>query len=104
MFRQTPETSIGTSIVRKKDTQGEKEEWKGCCSVGPRKGRGIQWSVFGCFSKNEHTQVLLLDRSAPFMNDIVISKDRVIKLLKGLNPPKALWPDELHPRVLQRTG
>ena len=25
-----------------------KEEWKGCCSVGPRKDRGIQWSVYGC--------------------------------------------------------
>ena len=25
----------------------EKEERKGCCSVGPRKGRGIQWSVYG---------------------------------------------------------
>ena len=35
------------------------------------------------FNKNEHTQVPLLDRSAPFMNDIVISKDGVIKLLKG---------------------
>ena len=51
--------------------------------------------------KNEHTQVPLLDRSAPFMNDIVISKDGVIKLLKGLNPSKALGPDELHPRVLK---
>ena len=53
------------------------------------------------FNKNKHTQVLLLDRSAPFMNDIVISKDGVIKLLKGLNPSKALGPDELHPRVLK---
>ena len=35
------------------------------------------------------------------MNDIVISKDGVIKLLKGLNPPKALGPDELRPRVLK---
>ena len=26
----------------------EKEAWKGCSSVGPRKGRGIQWSVYGC--------------------------------------------------------
>ena len=52
------------------------------------------------FSKNEHTQVSLLDRSATFMNDIVVSKDGVIKLLKGLNPSKALGPDELHPRVL----
>ena len=48
------------------------------------------------FSKNEHTQVLLLDRSAPFMDDIVVSKDRLTKLLKGLNPSKALGPDELH--------
>ena len=35
------------------------------------------------------------------MNDIVISKDGVIKFLKGLNPSKALGPDELHPRVLK---
>ena len=35
------------------------------------------------------------------MNDIAVSKDRVIKLLKGLNPSKALGPDELHPRVLK---
>ena len=53
------------------------------------------------FNKNEHTQVPLLDRSAPFMNDIVISKDGVIKLLKGLNPTKALGPDERHHRVLK---
>ena len=31
----------------------------------------------------------------------VVSKDGVIKLLKGLNPSKALGPDELHPRVLK---
>ena len=53
------------------------------------------------FNKNEHTQVPLLDRSAPFMNDIVVSKEGVIKLLKGLNPSKALGPDGLHPRVLK---
>ena len=50
------------------------------------------------FIKNERTQVPLLDRSAPF---IVVSKDGVIKLLKGLNPSKALGPDEFHPRVLK---
>ena len=33
------------------------------------------------------------------MNDIAVSKAGVIKLLKGLNPSKALGPDELHPRV-----
>ena len=53
------------------------------------------------FSKNGHTQVPLPDKSAPFMNDIAVSKDGVIKLLKGLNPSKALGPDELHLRVLK---
>ena len=53
------------------------------------------------FNKNEHSQVLLPNRSAPFMNDIVVLAVGVIKLLKGLNPCKALGPDELHPRVLK---
>ena len=52
-------------------------------------------------NKNEHTQFPLLDRSSPFMDDIVVSKDEVIKLLKVLNPSKALGPDERHPRVLK---
>ena len=30
----------------------------------------------------------------------VVSKDGAAKLLKGLNPAKALGPDALHPRVL----
>ena len=34
------------------------------------------------------------------MNDIAVSKDGVIKLLKGLTS-KALGSDELHPRVLK---
>ena len=56
------------------------------------------------FNKNEHTQVSLLDRSAPFMNATAVSKDGVIKLLKGLNPSKALGLDELHPRVLKEVA
>ena len=35
------------------------------------------------------------------MNDTAVSNDGVIKFLKGLNPSKALGPDELHPRVLK---
>ena len=53
------------------------------------------------FTKSEYKQVPLLDRSAPFMHDILITKEGVTKLLKGLNPSKALGPDELHPRVLK---
>ena len=53
------------------------------------------------FTKSEHSQVPLLDRSAPFMEDSVVTKEGVTKLLKGLNTSKALGPDELHPRVLK---
>ena len=35
------------------------------------------------------------------MDNIVVLSEEVIKLLKGLNPSKALGPDELHPRVLK---
>ena len=31
----------------------------------------------------------------------MLTKEGVIKLLKGLNPSKALGPDELYPRVLK---
>ena len=40
-------------------------------------------------------------RSQIGMNDIVVSAVGVTKLLKGLNPSKALGPDELHPKVLK---
>ena len=53
------------------------------------------------FTKSEHSQVPLLDRSAPFIEDIVVTKEGVTKLLKGLNPSKALGSNELQPRVLK---
>ena len=34
------------------------------------------------------------------MDDIAVSNEGVTKLVKVLNPSKALGPDELHPRVL----
>ena len=53
------------------------------------------------FTKSEYSLVPLLDRSAPFMKDIVVTKEGVTELLKGLNSSKALGPDEGHPRVLK---
>ena len=104
MLRQTPETSIGTSS-QKKDTQGipplKRKNGKGVAQSDLGKAKEFNGQFTDVFNKNEHTQVPLLDRSAPFMNDIAVSKDGVIKLLKGLNPSKALGPDELQPRVLK---
>ena len=53
------------------------------------------------FTKSENSQDPLLDKSAHFMEDIAVTKEGVTKLLKGLNPSKALGPDELHPRGLK---
>ena len=53
------------------------------------------------FNKSDHSEVPFLSRSAPFMDDIVVSNEDVTKLLKGFNPSKALGPDELHTRVLK---
>ena len=90
---------------QKKDTQGipplKRKNGKGVAQSDLEKAEEFNDQFTDVFSKNEHTQVPLLDRSAPFMNDIAVSKDGVIKLLKGLNPSKALGPDELHPRVLK---
>ena len=38
------------------------------------------------------------------MGEIVVTKEGVAKLLKGLNPSKALGPVELHHRVLKELG
>ena len=90
---------------QKKDTQGipplKRKNGKGVAQSDLEKAEEFNGQFTDVFSKNEHTQVPLLDRSAPFINDIAVSKDGVIKLLKGLNPSKALVPDELHPRVLK---
>ena len=89
----------------KKDTQGipplKRKNGKGVAQSDLEKAEEFNGQFTDVFNKNEHTQVPLLDRSAPFMNDIVVSKDGLIKLLKGLNPSKALGPDELHPRILK---
>ena len=58
---------------------------KGVAQSNLEKAEEFNGQFTDVFNKNEHTQVPLLDRSAPFMNDIVISKDGVIKLLKGFS-------------------
>ena len=90
---------------QKKDAQGippmKRKNEKGVAQSDLEQVEEFNSQFTDVFNKNEHTQVPLLDRSAPFMNDIAVSKDGVIKLLKGLNPSMALGPDELHPSVLK---
>ena len=44
---------------------------------------------------------MVSSRMFSLMHDIVVTKEEATKLLKGLNPSKALGPDELHPRFLK---
>ena len=90
---------------QKKDVQGipplKKRNCSGVAQSESEKAAEFNGQFTDVFTKSEYSQVPLLDRSAPFMEDIVVTKEGVIKLLKGLNPSKALGPDELHPRVLK---
>ena len=70
---------------QKKDTQSipplKRKNGKGVAQSDLEKAEEFNGQFTNVFNKNEHTQVPLLDRSAPFMNDIAVSKD--------VNPSKA---------------
>ena len=90
---------------QKKDTQGipplKKRNGSGIAQSEFEKAEEFNGQFSDVFTKSEYKQVPLMDRSAPFMHDIVVTKEGVTKLLKGLNQSKALGPDELHHRVLK---
>ena len=71
------------SIVRIKDTQDipplKRTNGNGVAQSDLEKAEESNGQLTDVFNKNEHTQVPLLDRSAPFMDDIVVSKDGVTK-------------------------
>ena len=80
---------------------GQKKDTQGIPPFKRRNGNGVAESELeqadefnsqftDVFNKNEHSQVPFPNRLAPFMNDIVVSAVGVTKLLKGLNPSKAL--------------
>ena len=90
---------------QKKDAQGipplKKRNASGVAQSDSEKAAEFNGQFTDSPTKSGYSQVPLLDRSAPFMEDIVVTKEGVTKLLKSLNPSKALGPDELHPRVLK---
>ena len=74
---------------QKKDSQCipplKRKNGKGVVESDLEKSEEFNGQSTDVVNKNYHTQVPLLNRSAPFMNDIVVSKDGVIKLLISLN-------------------
>ena len=51
------------------------------------------------FTKTEYSQFPLSDRSVPFMEEIVVTKECVAKPLQSLGPSKTFGHDELHPML-----
>ena len=92
---------------QKKDTQGipplKRRNGSGLAESELEQAEEFNGQFTDVFNKSEHTQVPLPNRSAPFLKEIHVSAEGVTKLLTGLNPSKALGPDELHPS-LKRTG
>ena len=81
---------------QKKDTQGipPLKRRNGSVLAEPELGQADEFNgqFTDVFNKTEHTQVPLPNRLSPFMEDIHVSAEGVTKLLKGLNPSKALGP------------
>ena len=90
---------------QKKDTQRipplKRRNGSGLAELELEQAEEFNGQFTDVFNKSEHSQVLLPNRSAPFLEDSHVSAESVTKLLKGLKPSKALGPDELHPRVLK---
>ena len=72
---------------QKKDTQGipplKKRSGNGVAQSDLEKAEEFNGQFMDVFSKNEHSLSPLLDRSAFFMDDVIVSKDRVTKLSFG---------------------
>ena len=77
---------------QKKDAKGipplKKRNGCGVAQSDSEKAAEFNVQFTDVFTKSGYSQVHLLDRSVPFMEDIVVIKEGVIKLLKGLNPSK----------------
>ena len=90
---------------QKEDRQGipplKKRGGNGVAELDSERAEELIGQFSNAFNKTEYNEVPLTRRSAPSMDSIMVSTEGVIKLLKGLNPSKALGPDELHPRVLK---
>ena len=71
------------------------------CSVWNWADWGVQWSVYWCSLQNFGKWGPSTWEVSPAYERHSRFKWRCYKMMKGLNPSKALRPDELHPRVLK---
>ena len=82
------------TISQRKDNQGipplKKRNGSGLAESETEQVEEFNGQFTYVFSKTSENEVPLLEKSAPPMSDIHISNEGVIKMMKGLNPSKAL--------------
>ena len=81
MSRLIPRIFTGISPLKKRNGIGVAQSES-------MKAAEFNGQFTGVFTKSEYSQTPPPDRSAPFMEDIVVTKEGVTKRLKGLNPSK----------------
>ena len=105
-LRLTPKTSVGIQTVKKErqpgypSSQNEREMVVVWLSE-TEQAEEFNGQFTDVCSKTSENEVPLLEKSTLSMSDIYISNEGDIKMMKGLNPSKALGPDEFHPGVLK---
>ena len=93
---------------QRKDNQGipplKRRNGSGLAESKTEQAEEFSGQFTDVFSKTSENEVPLLEKTSPPMSDIHILNEGVIKMLKGLNPSKALKPDEFYTRVLKELG
>ena len=102
-FKANPQDFCRYINSQKEDNQGipplKRRRRTGITASEIKQAEEFNGQFMDVFNKSDLCEVPFLGRLAPFMDDIVVSNEGVTKLLKGLNPSKALGPDD--PRVIK---
>ena len=68
----------------------EKRGGNGVADLDSERAEELISQFSDAFNKTEYNGIPLTGRSSPFMDSIVVSSEGMIKLVKRLNPSKAL--------------
>ena len=92
-FKANPRDFYRFIKCQEKDTQAipplKKRNGSGIAQSEFEEAEELNGQFSNVFTISKYKQVLLLDRSAQFMHDIVVTEVGVTKLHRGLNPSKA---------------
>ena len=97
-IKANPRNFYRYTNCQRKDNQGipplKTRNGSGLAETEPDQEEGFNGQFTDVFIQSRFHEAHLFGRSALQMNVIVVSTEGITKLLKGLNPPKAMGLDE----------